>query len=107
MSLEKLIADGRIHPSRIEEVVKEVQAEMEGVIRTKGTEATQEVDVHGLKKPVIDLLGRLNFQYQLQPKCTASQYRGRVHLEHACRNDGTRPCFGETLWTTSRHRKSG
>jgi ribonuclease Y len=62
MSLEQLISDGRIHPSRIEEVVKEVQTEMEGVIRTKGTEAVQEVDVHGLKKPVIDLLGRLNFR---------------------------------------------
>ncbi len=62
LSLEKLIADGRIHPSRIEEVVKETQTEMETVIRTKGTEATQEVNILGLKQPVIDLLGRLNFR---------------------------------------------
>ncbi|MDA7906720.1 ribonuclease Y, partial [Mariniblastus sp.] len=62
LSLDKLIADGRIHPSRIEEVVKETQAEMDGLIRKKGTEAAQEVDVHGLKNPVIDLLGRLHFR---------------------------------------------
>lgn len=62
LSLDKLIADGRIHPSRIEEVVKETQAEMDGLIRKKGTEAAQEVDVHGLKNPIIDLLGRLHFR---------------------------------------------
>lgn len=62
LSLDKLIADGRIHPSRIEEVVKETQAEIDGVIRRKGTEAAQEVDVHGLKNPIIDLLGRLHFR---------------------------------------------
>lgn len=62
LALEKLIADGRIHPSRIEELVKETQAEMDKLIHKKGTEAAQEVDVHGLKKPVIDLLGRLHFR---------------------------------------------
>lgn len=62
LSLNKLIADGRIHPSRIEEVVKETQDEIETLIRKKGTEAAQEVDVLGLKNPVIDLLGRLHFR---------------------------------------------
>jgi ribonuclease Y len=62
LSLDKLIADGRIHPSRIEEIVKETQAEIDGVIRTKGTEAAQEVDILGLKNPVIDMLGRLHFR---------------------------------------------
>ena len=62
LSLEKLIADGRIHPSRIEELVKETQTEMDKLIHQKGTEAAQEVDVHGLKKPVIELLGRLHFR---------------------------------------------
>jgi len=57
-----LIAAGRIHPSRIEEVVAEMQAEMESVILKKGTEAVQEVGVQGLKKPVIELLGRLHFR---------------------------------------------
>jgi len=62
LALEKLIADGRIHPSRIEELVKETQTEMDKLIRTKGTEAAQEVDVHGLKKNVVELLGRLHFR---------------------------------------------
>jgi ribonuclease Y len=62
LSMDKLIADGRIHPSRIEEVVKETQSEIDALIRQKGTEAAQEVDVHGLKKPVIELLGRLHFR---------------------------------------------
>lgn len=62
LSLDKLIADGRIHPSRIEEVVKETQSEIDTLIRTKGTEAAQEVDIMGLKNPVIDMLGRLHFR---------------------------------------------
>ncbi|MEL7496762.1 MAG: ribonuclease Y [Planctomycetota bacterium] len=62
LSMNKLIADGRIHPSRIEEVVNETQSEMDAQIRKKGTEAAQEVDIHGLKRPVIDLLGRLHFR---------------------------------------------
>ncbi len=61
-SLEQLIADGRIHPSRIEEVVKEMEGQIDDVIRTKGTEASQEVNILGLKKPVIELLGRLHFR---------------------------------------------
>jgi ribonuclease Y len=62
LSLNKLIADGRIHPSRIEEVVAETQSEIDDLIYTKGVEAAQEVNVHGLKKPVINLLGRLHFR---------------------------------------------
>ena len=62
LTMNKLIADGRIHPSRIEEVVKETQEEMDAQIRKKGTEAAQEVGIHGLKQPIIDLLGRLHFR---------------------------------------------
>jgi ribonuclease Y len=62
LSLNKLISDGRIHPSRIEEVVAETQGEIDALIHKKGIEAAQEVNVHGLKKPVINLLGRLHFR---------------------------------------------
>lgn len=62
LSLKQLISDGRIHPSKIEEVVKEMEAQMESRIRRKGTEAAEEVNIHGLKQPVIDLLGRLHFR---------------------------------------------
>ena len=44
LSLNKLIADGRIHPARIEEIVVETQAEIEELIGKNGNEAAQEVE---------------------------------------------------------------
>jgi ribonucrease Y len=61
-ALGKLIADGRIHPSRIEEVVTETQAEMEQHIQKFGEEAAQEADVARLHPKIIHLLGRLRFR---------------------------------------------
>ncbi|MGD9631975.1 MAG: ribonuclease Y [Pirellulales bacterium] len=61
-ALNKLIADGRIHPSRIEELVAETQKEIEGNIRRYGQEAVQEAQVHGLKEQVVQLLGRLHYR---------------------------------------------
>lgn len=61
-ALERLIADGRIHPTRIEEVVKECQREMEQKIRQIGVEAAEEVDVPGLRNRVVEMLGRLHFR---------------------------------------------
>ena len=62
LSLQKLIQDGRIHPSRIDEVVAETQKEMEGHIRQLGLEACQEAGVVGLHEKLVDLMGRLNFR---------------------------------------------
>lgn len=61
-SLNKLIADGRIHPTRIEEVVKETREEIEGYLKKQGEEATHEVDVPGLHERVIQYLGRLHLR---------------------------------------------
>jgi len=61
-SLEKLIIDGRIHPTRIEEVVLETQKEMEDIIRKAGEEAMQEVDLRGIHPKIVQLLGRLKFR---------------------------------------------
>ncbi len=61
-SLDKLIADGRIHPSRIEEIVAETEKELEKFIRRKGQEAAEEVNVSGLHERVIYMLGRLHFR---------------------------------------------
>jgi ribonuclease Y len=61
-SLEKLIVDGRIHPSRIEELVGETEAEIERFIRKKGEESAQEVNVHGLHERIVYMLGRLHFR---------------------------------------------
>lgn len=62
MALTKLIADGRIHPSRIEELVAETTAEVEKLLVRYGEEAAQEVDVRGLNPKVIQLLGRLHYR---------------------------------------------
>jgi len=62
MALNKLIADGRIHPARIEELVVETQAEMEQHIQKRGEEAAQEADVPNLHPKIIHLLGRLRFR---------------------------------------------
>jgi ribonuclease Y len=61
-SLDKLIADGRIHPTRIEEVVAETKNEIEQFIRRKGEEAVQEADIGGLHERLTYMLGRLHFR---------------------------------------------
>ena len=62
VSLERLVADGRIHPARIEEVVAKVQAEMDENIREVGEQVSLDVGVHGLHPELIKLLGRLQYR---------------------------------------------
>ncbi|MDR1493093.1 MAG: ribonuclease Y [Planctomycetaceae bacterium] len=62
LSLSRLIADGRIHPSRIEEVVRETDREIQTFIQKAGSEACDEVDVHGLNERIVNYLGRLHFR---------------------------------------------
>ncbi len=62
IALERLVADGRIHPARIEEVVAKVQAEVDEKIREVGEQASMDVGVHGLHPELIKLLGRLHYR---------------------------------------------
>ena len=62
IALTKLIADGRIHPSRIEEIVAATQQEIEQQIQQVGQEACQEVNIHDLHERIVNLLGRLKFR---------------------------------------------
>jgi len=62
LALAKLIQDGRIHPSRIEEVVTETQEEMEKHILEVGKQAVQEANIGLLHEKLIQLLGRLKFR---------------------------------------------
>jgi ribonuclease Y len=62
MALEQLVADGRIHPSRIEEVVEKAKNEMKTYIYERGEEAALEAGVVGLKPGLVQLLGRLHFR---------------------------------------------
>jgi ribonuclease Y len=62
ISLERLINDGRIHPARIEEVVKKVAREVEEAIIEAGEQASFDVGVHGIHAELIKLLGKLKYR---------------------------------------------
>jgi len=62
MAMEKLIQDGRIHPSRIEELVEKAQAEMEVIIREAGEQACFELGIHGLHQDLVRMLGKLHYR---------------------------------------------
>ncbi|HQL53874.1 MAG TPA: Rnase Y domain-containing protein, partial [Phycisphaerae bacterium] len=61
-SLDQLIRDGRIHPTRIEEVVAEVTKEVEERVVVAGREAAATANVSGVNKKILDVLGRLQFR---------------------------------------------
>jgi ribonuclease Y len=62
LSLDQLIRDGRIHPTRIEEIVAQVTKEVEERIVTAGREAAATANVAGVNKKILDVLGRLQFR---------------------------------------------
>lgn len=62
IALEKLIADGRIHPTRIEEMVDKAKREVEHKIKQEGERAVLETNVHGLNHELVKLIGRLRFR---------------------------------------------
>lgn len=63
LALGKLVADGRIHPSRIEEVVERARADIDEAIIKAGEESVMEVGLHALHPEMIKYLGRLKFRY--------------------------------------------
>ena len=62
ISLERLISDGRIHPGRIEEIVKKVRTEVDTIIRETGERTSFDVGVHDIHSEIINLLGSLKFR---------------------------------------------
>jgi ribonuclease Y len=62
LALEKLIQDGRIHPGRIEELIKKSEKELEKKMKDAAEEVIMELNVHGLKPKVIECLGRLKYR---------------------------------------------
>ena len=97
MSLNKLIADGRIHPTRIEEIVGETSKEMEQHIQKYGDEAAQEAGVMRLNPKVIHLLGRLRFrtsysQNVLRHSIEVSFLSGMIAEEIGMNGDLARRC---------------
>ena len=62
LSLEKLISDGRIHPTRIEEIVEKMQKEVDKMIKQAGDEACNETGIFNLNPELVKVLGRLKYR---------------------------------------------
>ncbi len=62
LSLERLMADGRIHPARIEEVVNKTTQEVDTAIRETGEQTCFDVGIHGLHPEIVKLLGKLKYR---------------------------------------------
>jgi len=80
VSLEKLIQDGRIHPARIEEVVKKSEKEIMDGIREFGQQATFDLGVHGINPELIKLIGRLKYRTSYGQ----NQYRHAMEVAFLC-----------------------
>jgi ribonuclease Y len=85
-AMNRLIADGRIHPARIEKLVKDAEDEVDQIVHEAGKEAAYEANVHGLHNQVINMLGRLKFrtsygQNQLHHAVEAAKISGMLAAE--------------------------
>ncbi len=69
LALQRLIADGRIHPARIEEVVEKVKKDVDQMLREEGEKACMEVNVHGLHPELVRLVGRLKYRTSYGQNC--------------------------------------
>lgn len=106
-ALEKLIADGRIQPARIEEVVDKVKKELVKDIKDAGEEAVHEVGIAGLDPKLIQLLGRLKYrtsygQNVLQHSLEVAHLAGMIAEEiganaNVCRKGGILHDIGKAI----------
>ncbi|MBI3270246.1 MAG: ribonuclease Y [Planctomycetes bacterium] len=89
-SMEKLISDGRIHPTRIEEIVEQSKKEMEEHIQQTGKQTCYDLDIHGLHPKIMTLLGRLRYrtsygqnvlQHSMEVAWLSSAIAGELHYD--------------------------
>jgi ribonuclease Y len=80
LSLETLVVDGRIHPSRIEEVVEKVTAEINEGVWDAGQQATFELGLHGINPELVKLVGRLKYRTSF----SQNVYQHSLEVAHLC-----------------------
>ena len=80
LSLETLVVDGRIHPSRIEDVVEKVTKEMNDNVWEAGQQATFELGLHGINPELIKLIGRLKYRTSF----SQNVYQHSLEVAHLC-----------------------
>jgi ribonuclease Y len=80
LSLETLVVDGRIHPSRIEDVVEKVTKEINDNIWEAGQQATFEVGLHGINPELIKLIGKLKYRTSF----SQNVYQHSLEVAHLC-----------------------
>jgi ribonuclease Y len=80
LSLERLVVDGRIHPSRIEEIVEKVTNEVNEGVWESGQQATFDVGVHGINPELIKLVGKLKYRTSF----SQNVYQHSLEVAHLC-----------------------
>jgi ribonuclease Y len=82
MSIERLIADGRIHPAKIEEFYEKSKAEFDSKLRDLGEKAQMEIGIHGLHPEVLKMIGALNWRTSYMQ----NQYQHSLEVAFLCGN---------------------
>ena len=82
LSLLRLISDGRIHPARIEDVVKKVGQEVDQTIKEAGEQAAFDLGVHGMHTELVKVIGRLKFRTSYCTERSPAFRGGRLSVRH-------------------------
>jgi ribonuclease Y len=80
LTIQKLIADGRIHPAKIDEIYEKVKSEFENRMRDLGEKAQMEIGVHGIHPEILKLIGALNWRTSY----TQNQYQHALEAAFIC-----------------------
>lgn len=79
-TLEQLMADGRIHPARIEEIARKVEKDIDRSIKEKGEQASFDLGLHGIHPELLKLVGMLQFRYSY----SQNQYTHSIEVAFIC-----------------------